>query len=93
MSYSFEPEIDQHLVEIGNSLETLKGQAGQIGTELDQQNVIIDEIDTGVEQTDTRLQMATKKIKSVMNKPNTHYWCIGLLLTVILVLLFAIIFG
>lgn len=95
MSYSFaqnESEIDRNLVEIGNSLDRLKDQAGAMGTELDQHNILIGTIDEEIVHVDSGLQGGIKKINKIMDKPNVKCWCIVFLVITAVILLIAIIF-
>ncbi|XP_050542826.1 putative syntaxin 6 [Daktulosphaira vitifoliae] len=57
----------QHKLDlISKSVKTLKTVSEDIGIELDQQNVMIDNLGTQLDRTETRLDMVSKKVSQVL---------------------------
>jgi hypothetical protein len=66
----------------------LQHVAVAIGAELDQQNVLLEELDQDVASTQTRMQAAQQKLRSVMrDRGSWKFLCLMFGLFVILILL------
>ncbi|WFD29915.1 hypothetical protein MSPP1_000929 [Malassezia sp. CBS 17886] len=77
---------DVALGQIGTSLSTLRSQAQRIGLETDEQVVMIGELDTDVDNTQTRLQHAVKRMDRMVAQ--TDAWLSGWFVWVLIVVLF-----
>lgn len=65
-----------------------KGLVTTIGQQMDEQNIIIDDIGTGMERTNERLVKNTRNIKRVSQKSNTGcYWFIIIALFIAIVVI------
>lgn len=84
---------DEDLDNITTTVIGLKKIAKHIGTELDEQNNLLDDMDNDVVYTTTRVNSASRRIDNVakLANQNKHTICIALLL-IILVLMIIIYF-
>lgn len=65
---SFTRQLDQNLDEMAGSLSRLKGLAIDLHTEIDDQNDLIDDITTKVENVDAKLGKQNKEINRLLGK-------------------------
>nr|QUS48038.1 syntaxin-6 [Holotrichia oblita] len=78
---------EEHLEAIGDSLGSLKTVSRHIGSELDEQAVMLDEFGTDLENTDSKLDSTMKKMAKVLRMSNDHrQWTAIIILSVILVI-------
>uniref|UniRef100_A0A8W8KRZ1 t-SNARE coiled-coil homology domain-containing protein n=1 Tax=Magallana gigas TaxID=29159 RepID=A0A8W8KRZ1_MAGGI len=80
---------DDQLDMIGSSVGVLKNMSHQIGNELEEQNLILDEFGHEMDNTESRMDTTMKKMAKVMHMSNDkRQWCaIGVLLGVILIII------
>lgn len=85
---------DDHLDMISHSLGSLKTVSRQIGSELDEQAVMLDEFGSELENTDSKLDSTMKKMAKVLHLSNDRrQWIVIFVLTfllIIVILLFQI---
>ncbi|KAL4717804.1 hypothetical protein ACJJTC_000953 [Scirpophaga incertulas] len=85
---------DQQLSAIANTVGSLKTVSRQIGTELDEQAVMLDDLNADLENADSKMDSTLKKISKVlhMNNDRRQWVAIAILigLLVIIVILFVI---
>lgn len=81
---------DEHLDLIGSSVGVLKNMSQNIGNELDEQNVMLDDFHHDMETTESKLDTTMKKMAKVLHMSNDRrQWCaifslLGVLLIVII---------
>ncbi|SCV02776.1 LAMI_0H02894g1_1 [Lachancea mirantina] len=82
-------EQDVHLDSIQNTMQNLHLQATTMGQELEDQGVILEEMDTGVDNVVSKLARGRRQLEWVYEKNKERYndCCIGLLIVVLIVLL------
>lgn len=80
---------DDQLDMIGSSVGVLKNMSHQIGNELEEQNLILDEFGHEMDNTESRMDTTMKKMAKVMHMSNDkRQWCaIGVLLGIILIII------
>ncbi|XP_022325617.1 syntaxin-6-like [Crassostrea virginica] len=80
---------DDQLDMIGSSVGVLKNMSHQIGNELEEQNLILDEFGHEMDNTESRMDTTMKKMAKVMHMSNDRrQWCaIGVLLFIILIII------
>ncbi|KAJ1935464.1 Syntaxin-10 [Linderina pennispora] len=84
---------DQHLDSMLDTVRNLHGIAGTMNTELDDQAILLDEMGDLVERTQSKIDVARKKVNEFLrDKSNRSLRAILILFLVILVLLVLIIF-
>ncbi|KDQ58739.1 hypothetical protein JAAARDRAFT_34594 [Jaapia argillacea MUCL 33604] len=86
-------EQDQALDSIGGTLTTLAKQAGLIGMEVGEHNELLNDLESGVDHTDSKLGSAMKKMKKLIRETEETKsgWCVGILIVVLMCLLLAVI--
>ncbi|KAK9711958.1 Syntaxin 6, N-terminal [Popillia japonica] len=78
---------EEQLEAIGDSLGSLKTVSRHIGSEIDEQAVMLDEFGTDLENTDSKLDSTMKKMAKVLRMSNDRrQWTAILILSVILVI-------
>lgn len=81
---------DEHLDLIGSSVGVLKNMSQNIGNELDEQNVMLDDFHHEMDTTESKLDTTMKKMAKVLHMSNDRrQWCaifslLGVLLIVII---------
>ncbi|KAJ1785867.1 Syntaxin-10 [Coemansia sp. RSA 2399] len=86
-------EQDQHFDSMLGTVRNLHGIASTMNTELDSQTVLLDEVNSLVDRTQSRLASAKKKVdKFLRDKSNRSLHIVLILFVVILVLIMLIIF-
>ncbi|KAL5011660.1 hypothetical protein ScPMuIL_010211 [Solemya velum] len=84
---------DDQLDNIGNTVGTLKNMSHQIGSELDDHTVMLDEFRHEMDTTESRLDSTMKKMAKVFHMSNDkRQWCAIMLLLVILVVVIVLFF-
>ncbi|VDC00163.1 unnamed protein product [Peniophora sp. CBMAI 1063] len=85
---------DETLDTIGGTLTTIQQQAGLIGQEVNEHNVMLSDVERGVDRTDSKLNDAMTKMKKFIRdtEETKSGWCIGILIFILLCLLVAVIF-
>ncbi|KAK5937216.1 hypothetical protein PMZ80_010516 [Knufia obscura] len=86
-------EQDEQLDDVYRTVGTLRHQAEDMGRELEEQGVMLDEVDTLADRVGGKLAVGTKKIGEVIRR-NEDSWsgcCIGVLIVVLIVLLLLVI--
>ncbi|XP_061169735.1 syntaxin-6-like [Saccostrea echinata] len=80
---------DDQLDMIGSSVGVLKNMSHQIGNELEEQNLILDEFGHEMDNTESRMDTTMKKMAKVMHMSNDRrQWCaIGVLLVILLIII------
>lgn len=87
-TYSAIEAHESGLERLGEALRRQKDAANSLATEVDIHNEILDDIDSGVDNTNVQLQKNTRNIKLVTKKASTCLlWIIILLLGVVIVTL------
>ncbi|XP_058054936.1 syntaxin-6 isoform X1 [Anopheles bellator] len=82
---------DEQLDVISDSIGTLKTVSRQIGIELDEQAVMLDEFGNEMEQTDSKLDATMKKVAKVLHMTNDRrQWMAILILSIALVVVIVI---
>ena len=78
-------EHEEGLEKLGEAIRRQKYIAGEIGTEVEVQNEILDNIDTGLTKTNDSVRKSTRNIKLVSRKSSTFYlWIIIVILAVVI---------
>lgn len=81
---------DDNMDLISKSVGSLKNMSQQIGNELEEQNVMLDEFHTEMDHTESRMDVTMKKLAKVMHMSNDkRQWCgifvlIGILIVIII---------
>jgi len=80
---------DDQINMIGTSVGVLKNMSQQIGNELDEQAVMLDDFSHEMDSTDTKMDSVMKKMAKVLHMSNDRrQWCaIGVLLVIMLIVL------
>ncbi|CAK1588539.1 unnamed protein product [Parnassius mnemosyne] len=80
---------DDQLHVISNSVGSLKTVSKQIGIELDEQAVMLDDLNTELENADSKLDSTIKKVAKVlhMNNDRRQWLAIGILLGLLMIIL------
>ncbi|VDK77013.1 unnamed protein product [Litomosoides sigmodontis] len=85
---------DKDLEKVGDSVQLLKDMSSRIGTELEEQSIMLDELSTDMERTGMKLNEMVKKIAKVTNmNDDKRQWMAIFILSIILfiiVLLFVL---
>ncbi|KAJ7686659.1 t-SNARE [Mycena rosella] len=86
-------EQDRTMDSIAGTLNTLAQQAGLMGQEIVEHNEMLDDLEHGVDQTDTKLSDAMRRMRKFMRQSEEKGsgWCIIILIIVLTVLLLLII--
>ncbi|RMZ76585.1 hypothetical protein DV737_g4763, partial [Chaetothyriales sp. CBS 132003] len=86
-------EQDQQLDGVYRSVGVLRGQAEDMGRELEEQGFLIDEVDTLADRVGGKLQAGVKKVGDVIrkNEDSMSSCCIAVLIVVLIILLILVI--
>jgi len=86
-------EQDEQLDDVYRTVGTLRHQAEDMGRELEEQGVMLDEVDTLADRVGGKLAVGTKKIGEVIRRNEDTYssCCIGVLIVVLMILLLLVI--
>ncbi len=86
-------EQDDQLDDVYRTVGTLRHQAEDMGRELEEQGVMLDEVDTLADRVGGKLAVGTKKIGEVIKRNEDKYssCCIGALIVVLIILLLLVI--
>ncbi|KAF8496558.1 t-SNARE [Russula emetica] len=84
---------DQTINSIAGTLSTIAQQAGLMGSEISEHNEMLDDLDRGVDQTDSKLSNAMRRMRKFVREieESKSGWCIAILIAVLLILLLAVI--
>jgi len=84
---------DQTINSIAGTLSTIAQQAGLMGSEIQEHNEMLDDLDRGVDRTDTKLSDAMRRMRKFVRETEEKRsgWCIAILIVVLLILLLAVI--
>ncbi|KAJ3868915.1 syntaxin 6, N-terminal-domain-containing protein [Lentinula novae-zelandiae] len=82
-------EQDRTMESITGTLSTLAQQAGLIGQEIGEHNEMLDDLETGVDRTDSKLNDAMRKLRKFARDSEEHGsgWCVVILVVVLMILL------
>jgi t-SNARE syntaxin family protein len=82
-------EQDEQLDGVFQSVGVLRGQAVDMGRELEEQGVLLDEVDTLADRVGGKLSVGVKKVGEVIkrNEDSVSSCCIGMLIIVLIVML------
>jgi len=84
---------DDQLQQIHTSVGTLKSISRQIGREIDEQAVMLDDLGNEIEVTDSRLDSTLKKVAKVLHLSNDRrQWVALSILTIVLIILVLLLF-
>ncbi|KAF9467821.1 snare protein TLG1/Syntaxin [Collybia nuda] len=86
-------EQDQAMDSIVGTLSNLAQQAGLMGQEIVEHNELLDDLEQGVDQTDSKLNDAMLKMRKFLRQSEERGsgWCIVILIIILMVLLIAVI--
>lgn len=86
-------EQDEQLDGVFQSVGVLRGQAVDMGRELEEQGQMLDDVDTLADRVGGKLNVGVKKVGEVIrrNEDSVSSWCIGLLIMVLIILLILVI--
>ncbi|EFO20683.2 hypothetical protein LOAG_07808 [Loa loa] len=79
---------DKDLEKVGDSVQILKNMSSRIGTELEEQSIMLDDLSTDMERTGIKLDEMMKKIAKLTNmNDDKRQWMAILVLSVLLFLI------
>jgi len=86
-------EQDRTMVTIAGTLHTLVQQAGLMGQEIVEHNELLDGLERGVDNTDSKLNNAMLKMRKFLRQSEEKGsgWCIIILIIILMALLLAVI--
>ncbi|KAJ7100264.1 t-SNARE [Mycena belliarum] len=86
-------EQDRTMESIAGTLSTLAQQAGLMGQEIVEHNEMLDDLERGVDQTDSKLSDAMQRMRKFMRQSEEKGsgWCIVILIIVLTILLLLVI--
>lgn len=86
-------EQDRTIESIGMTLNTLHEQAGLMGQEIMEHNEMLDDLERGVDRTDSKLNDAMRRMKKFIRQTEETKsgWCIVILIVILMALLLAVI--
>lgn len=86
-------EQDRTIESIGMTLNTLHEQAGLMGQEIMEHNEMLDDLERGVDRTDSKLNDAMRRMKRFIRQTEETKsgWCIVILIVILMALLLAVI--
>ncbi|THU77201.1 hypothetical protein K435DRAFT_738648 [Dendrothele bispora CBS 962.96] len=86
-------EQDRTIDSIAGTLSTLAQQAGLMGQEIGEHNELLDDLESNVDRTDSRLSDAMRKMRKFLRQSEEKGsgWCIIFLIIVLMVLLLVVI--
>ncbi|KAI0250631.1 t-SNARE [Lactifluus subvellereus] len=84
---------DQTINSIAGTLSTIAQQAGLMGSEIQEHNEMLEDLDHHVDRTDSKLSDAMRKMRKFVREieETKSGWCIAILIVVLLILLAAVI--
>ncbi|KAI0296381.1 t-SNARE [Russula brevipes] len=84
---------DQTINSIAGTLNTIAQQAGLMGSEISEHNEMLDDLDRGVDQSDSKLSDAMRRMRKFVRETEEKRsgWCIAILIAVLLILLLVVI--
>ncbi|KAJ4490151.1 syntaxin 6, N-terminal-domain-containing protein [Lentinula aciculospora] len=82
-------EQDRTMESIVGTLSTLAQQAGLMGQEIGEHNEMLDDLETGVDRTDSKLSDAMRKLRKFARESEERGsgWCVVILIVVLMILL------
>ncbi|XP_047524630.1 syntaxin-6 [Pieris napi] len=83
---------DEQLSMINNSVNTLKSVSTYIGHELNDQAILIDDINSEMEMTDSQLHITIMRVTKALHLTNDKYQCAGIVILIAILLLLLILF-
>lgn len=86
-------EQDDVLDDISDELKTIKHIAISIGDEMDEHNVLLDDLKDNIDNTNSRVNAANKKIDLISKISENKYSCIIICLIIILIIMSIIYFS
>lgn len=87
-------EQDEILEDLESSLKRLRVYASDIGTEVDDQNVMLEQFQNEIDDTQNELNNQNSKLTRLLNKSHAwKYWCIAFLVVLCIILLFLIMYS
>ncbi|KAG7090696.1 hypothetical protein E1B28_009791 [Marasmius oreades] len=86
-------EQDRTIDSIAGTLSTLAQQAGLMGQEIGEHNELLDDLERGVDRTDSKLNSAMKKMKKFLrdSEERGSGWCVIVLIIILMILLLVVI--
>jgi len=86
-------EQDRTIDTISGTLSTLAQQAGLMGQEIGEHNEMLDDLEVGVERTDSKLSGAMRRMRKFIRQTEETKsgWCIIILVIILMILLLAVI--
>lgn len=86
-------EQDETLDEVGRTVGVLRGQAADMGRELEEQGGMLDDVDVLADRVGGKLGVGVKKVGEVIrrNEDGVSSCCIGVLIVVLIILLILVI--
>ncbi|EXJ91533.1 syntaxin-t-SNAREs protein [Capronia epimyces CBS 606.96] len=86
-------EQDEQLDGVFQSVGVLRGQAEDMGRELEEQGHLLDEVDTLADRVGGKLSVGVRKVGEVIrkNEDNVSSCCIGVLIVILIILLILVI--
>jgi chromosome segregation ATPase len=86
-------EQDEALDDISDELKTIKYIAIKIGDEMDEHNVLLDDLKDNIDNTNSRVNAANKKIDLISRISENKYSVIIAILIIILIIMIVIYFS
>ncbi|CAH4038522.1 unnamed protein product [Pieris brassicae] len=83
---------DEQLSMINNSVNTLKSVSTYIGHELNDQTILIDDLNSEMELTDSQLHITVMRVTKALHLTNDKYQCAGIVILIAILLLLLILF-
>ena len=80
-------EQDGQIEQLGDGVKRVKALAGVMKDELQEQNVILDELESDVDKTDSNMQSMQKKLKGLMDDAKNSDRALWSIIACLLVLL------
>jgi len=86
-------EQDRTIDTISGTLSTLAQQAGLMGQEIGEHNEMLEDLEAGVEHTDTKLSDAMRRMRKFIRQTEETKsgWCVIILVVILMILLLAVI--
>lgn len=86
-------EQDRTMDSLVGTLTTLAQQAGLMGQEISEHNEMLEDLEEGVDRTDSKLSEATRRMKKFLrdSEEKGSGYCIGFLIIVLMILLLVVI--
>jgi len=84
---------DENLEQIGDSVHVLKDMSHRIGSELDEQAIMLDDLGHGMEHTHSRIDTVMKKLAKVtrMSNDKRQWYAIGILVVILFIVILLLI--